>query len=274
MVQLHLPSYEGPLQLLLELIERRRLDISELSLAQVADQYLEQIAELSPRVEALAEFIEIGGRLVLLKARQIVPPPADETPTEADEAASELVEMVREYARYRDAVAALTERDRAQQRAYAPLSRPDTVRPQVLGLPDSVTLDLLSRIAQEAIAAAKDRERQRAQAADAAIEREPITVRDRVADLRRRLSAGKPVSFRRWIAEAASRRFVIVSFLALLELHKTRAIELRQDAAWHDIEVTAAASPPQGAWAVGGGALQEQTGGEQAGPQRRLREAV
>ena len=274
MVQLQLPSYEGPLQLLLELIERRRLDISELSLAQVADQYLEQIAELSPRVEALAEFIEIGGRLVLLKARQIVPPPADETPTEADEAASELVEMVREYARYRDAVAALTERDRAQQRAYAPLARPDTVRPQVLGLPDSVTLDLLSRIAQEAIAAAKDRERQRAQAADAAIEREPITVRDRVADLRRRLSAGKPVSFRRWIESASSRRFVIVSFLALLELHKARAIELRQDAAWDDIEVTAAASPPQGAWAVGGGALKEQTGGEQTSPQRRLREAV
>lgn len=274
MVQLQLPSYEGPLQLLLELIERRRLDISELSLAQVADQYLEQIAELSPRVEALAEFIEIGGRLVLLKARQIVPPPADEAPTEADEAASELVEMVREYARYRDAVAALTKRDRAQQRAYAPLARPDTVRPQVLGLPDSVTLDLLSRIAQEAIAAAKDRERQRAQAADAAIEREPITVRDRVADLRERLSAGQPVSFRRWIESASSRRFVIVSFLALLELHKARAIELRQDAAWDDIEVTAATAPPQGAWALGGGALQEQTGGEQTGPQRRLREAV
>ena len=268
MVQLQLPSYEGPLQLLLELIERRRLDISELSLAQVADQYLEQIADLSPRVEALAEFIEIGGRLVLLKARQIVPPPADETPTEADEAASELVEMVREYARYRDAVAALSERDRAQTRAYAPLSRPDTVRPQILGLPDSVTLALLSRIAQEAIAAAKDRQRRRAQAADAAIEREPITVRDRVADLRNRLSAGKPISFRRWIESATSRRFVIVSFLALLELHKARAIELRQDAAWDDIEVTAAPAPPQGAWSVGGGAFGEH---DQLAPQ--LREA-
>ena len=251
MVLLQLPTYEGPLQLLLELIERRKLDISELSLAQVADQYLAQIAELSPRVEALAEFIEIGGRLVLIKARQIVPPPAEEESTEADEAASELVEMVREYARYRGAVAALGERDRAQARAYAPLSRPDVARPQTLGLPNSVTLDLLSRIAQEAIAAAREREAQRAQAADAALERDPITVRDRVADLRRRLGEGKPVSFRRWIEAATSRRFVIVSFLALLELHKARAIDLRQDAAWDDIEVLAAPNPPQDAWSVG-----------------------
>ena len=251
MVLLQLPTYEGPLQLLLELIERRKLDISELSLAQVADQYLEQIADLSPRVEALAEFIEIGGRLVLIKARQIVPPPAEEETTEADEAASELVEMVREYARYRDAVAALRERDSAHARAYPPLSRPDVERPQPLGLPDSVTLGLLTQIAQEAIARAKQRQEQRAQAADAAIERDPITVRDRVADLRRRLSDGKPVSFRRWIADARSRRFVIVSFLALLELHKAQAIELRQDAAWQDIEISAAHAPPQDAWAVG-----------------------
>ena len=259
MVLLQLPTYQGPLQLLLELIERRRLDISELSLAQVADQYLEQIADLSPRVEALAEFIEIGGRLVLLKARQIVPPPAGEAPTEADEAASELVEMVREYARYRDAVAALGERDRAQTRAYAPLARPDTERPLILGLPDSVTLDLLSRIAQEALARAKDREQQRATAADAALERDPITVRDRVADLRQRLSRGRTVSFRRWIETATSRRFIIVSFLALLELHKAQAIELQQDAAWQDIEVRAADAPPQGAWSVGGAVFGERS---------------
>ena len=51
MVQLQLPTWEGPLQLLLELIERRRLDISELSLAAVADQYLEQIAPLGQLAE-------------------------------------------------------------------------------------------------------------------------------------------------------------------------------------------------------------------------------
>lgn len=240
MVQLQLPTYEGPLRLLLELIERRRLDISELSLSLVADQYLARIADDSPRVDALAEFIEIGGRLVLLKARQIVPPPPDEPPSEIDEAASELVAMVKEYRRYRGAVNALDERDRSKERAYAPISRPEVERPPAVGLPDSVTLGLLTRIAQQAVGRARARRAQQNEAREAALERDPISVRDRAADLRRRLTDGRSVSFRRWIAAAPSRRFVVVSFLALLELFKAGAVKLEQDADWDDIRVCAA----------------------------------
>ncbi len=254
MVQLQLPTWEGPLQLLLELIERRRLDISELSLAAVADQYLERIAPLGQlaehglRADQLAEFIEIGGRLVLIKARQIVPPPADEAPSEADQAASELVAMVEEYRRYRDAVATLGDRDRSQRRAHAPIARPNIERPLPIGLPDSVTLNLLTRLALEALERARQRRDQQSEAHDAALETDPITVRDRVADLRRRLAEAPTVSFRRWIETASSRRFVIVSFLALLELHKARAIELQQDADWGDIQIQPRAGAGHDAW--------------------------
>src|SRR6185503_13241116 len=77
---LHLESFEGPLDLLLQLVERRRLPIAELSLVAVASQYLAQVRALS-RVDqdALSEFLAIAARLLLLKSRSLLPaiePPA------------------------------------------------------------------------------------------------------------------------------------------------------------------------------------------------------
>ena len=209
MVQLRLPawsSYEGPLDLLLELIESRKLDISELSLAQVADQYLAQVASMSPpegaispeQADALAAFISIGGRLVLLKARQLLPSP--ETPPQDEEAANdarELVEMARAYKMYRDGILQLGERDREQLRSYTPISAPPIDRTLPVGMSHDLTLDALARIAQEVLDRAAEREAQEEIAHDAAIERQRITVRERAGDLRARLMSGHALSFPR-----------------------------------------------------------------------------
>jgi len=97
---IHLPDFDGPLDLLLTLVERRRLPIAALSLALVADQYLAQVRRL-PRTdpELLAEFLVIGARLVLLKSRALLPqiePPRD---AEDDEVSAE--ELVRRLEVYR-----------------------------------------------------------------------------------------------------------------------------------------------------------------------------
>lgn len=259
MVQLHLPSYEGPLDLLLELIESRKLDISELSLAQVADQYLAQVSAMtapdgeltSDQADALAAFISIGGRLVLLKARQLLPPtevPADGE--QLDDDATELVAMAQAYKRYRDGIAQLGDRDRERLRSYTPISAPPIDQTLPLGMSDTVTLEALARIAQEALARAAEREAQADIAHDAAIERQRITVRDRVIDLRGRLMSGHVVSFRDWIASAQSRLELIVSFMAVLELHKSLAIEIQQDEDFSDILITELPDAPATAWAA------------------------
>jgi len=260
-VQLQLPAYEGPLDLLLELIESHQLDISELSLAQVADQYLAQVAAMKPpegeltqaQADALAAFISIGGRLVLIKARQLLP--ATDESAEDDEAANdarELVEMAQAYRRYRDGIAHLGERDRAQRRSYPPISAPPIERLLPLGMSDNLTLDALARIAQEVLVRAAEREAQEVIAHDAAIERQRITVRERAADLRARLLSGHAVSFRQWIADAESRLELIVSFMAVLELHKSLAIEIEQDADYEDILITELPDAPRSAWAPAG----------------------
>ena len=100
-------------------------------------------------------------------------------------------------------------------------------------LPDSLTLDLLSRLVHEALARAAARKPKQA----VELQREPITVEQRVSDLRARLRPGTQLSFRRWIADAETRIEVIVTFLAILELYKSRAIEMQQDESYGDILV-------------------------------------
>ena len=259
MVQLRLPAYEGPLDLLLELIESRKLDISELSLAQVADQYLAQVASMSSpdgaisseQADALAAFISIGGRLVLLKARQLLP--STEESSEDEEAANdarELVEMARAYKLYRDGILQLGQRDREQLRSYTPIAAPPIDQPLPVGMSDNLTLDALARIAQEVLDRAAEREAQAEIAHDAAIERQRITVRDRAADLRARLFSAHTVSFRQWISDAQSRLELIVSFMAVLELHKSLAIDLEQDGDFQDILITELPDAPESAWAA------------------------
>lgn len=244
MVQLRLPGYEGPLDLLLELIERNELDINELSLVQVADQYLQQLQRIEARAagaadslpEALAEFIVIGSKLMLLKSRALLPREPDPAAPPEEDVGHELVEMLEEYRRYRDAVAMLGAIDRSGLRSFGPSAPPPVETPPPTGLPEDVTLDLLTDLVRQAFARADQRAKQLPQVE---LQRDPITVQDTIADLEDRLRRFRRVSFRAWISEARTRVAVIVTFLAILELYKSRRIELRQDGAYADIVIEA-----------------------------------
>ena len=107
--QLQLPVFEGPLDLLLHLIEREEMDITAVSLVQVTDQYLSHLRS-GQQIDAtaLAEFIAIGARLLYLKSRALLPQPAvDEE--EEEELGDDLVQRLREYRRYKEAAGTLRE---------------------------------------------------------------------------------------------------------------------------------------------------------------------
>src|SRR5690606_33380695 len=93
--QLRLPTYEGPLDVLLRLIEAQQLPISDVSLMAVLDQFLEYIERrIDPEPGEIAEFAAIAGRLTVLKSRELLPRPAP--PTEEEEP-SDLVRQLEEY---------------------------------------------------------------------------------------------------------------------------------------------------------------------------------
>ena len=238
MVELRITGFEGPLELLLQLIEENQLDISEVSLLQVTDQYLASVEAFwggrgTDKVESLADFIVIGARLMVLKSRALLPGEAIEADEEKEDIGRDLVQMLEEYQRYREAVSVLRTIDSSGLRAFPTRSVAATKSRAPQSLPDSLTLDLLSRLVHEALARAEARKPKH----EVELQREPITVAQRVLDLRARLRPGTQLSFRRWIADAETRIEVIVTFLAILELYKSRTIEMQQDESYGDILV-------------------------------------
>ena len=230
--QLQLTVFEGPLDLLLYLIEREELDITAVSLVQVTDQYLSYLHsgdQLDP--DALAEFIVIGARLLYIKSRALLPkPPPDEEPLE--DLAEDLVQRLREYRRFKEVAGALRGIEEEGRRAYPRLA-PATGVPLPTGL-DGVTLDLLLSIFQEVL------ERQpAAEEQEGVVERHEVTVEQKVAELSDALRRRGRLSFRAFISACRSRIEVIVAFMAVLELIKSLQLRAEQDALFGDISLVA-----------------------------------
>ncbi len=121
------PGFEGPLAVLLRLIEREELDITAISLAQVADQFVAYIAgqpDSDPGL--LAEFAAVASRLLLLKTRVLFPraPAVAERDREEDDA-DDLVRQLQEYRRFKSIAEALAARDRVEGRTFLPVEAPN-----------------------------------------------------------------------------------------------------------------------------------------------------
>lgn len=236
MPAISLPVFEGPLDLLLHLIERDDLDITAVSLVAVADQYLAAIHNddgVDP--QALAEFVAIGAKLIYLKSRALLPRTPDEGVAllEDDDVGRELVDLLLEYRRFGEVADHLQERQAQGLRVYPRLAPPPTRDPGP-GL-DEVTVESLFTIMLDVMANVPIAR------PDAMIPRDGITMSGRLDDFRQRLRRGGKFSFRKAIAECHSRVEIVISFLAILELLKSGECDARQGETWGDIEVVALA---------------------------------
>ena len=239
---LDLPAFRGPLDLLLHLIEREELDVTAVSLVTVTEQYL---AHLNSReridLAALASFISVGARLLLLKSRALLP--RDEEDALAGDDGEErdpqaLLDALREYRRYRAAADHLRDLEEEHRTAYRREVPPPDAPPGT-GL-DSVTAHTLFDLFRDVL------ERLPEEEAQPELAREPVRLADRLGRLVRRLEGGQPVAFRDMIAAASTRLVVIVDFLAVLELIRARYLEARQSEVFGEIELVAiaGATPP------------------------------
>ena len=240
MFELKLSVFQGPLDLLLHLIEREELDITTVSLAQVTDQYwayLHSTSGLDP--EALAEFISIGARLLYIKSRALLPElrprPREEEKEDVGEA---LAQMLVEYKRFRQAAEAFRDLEERGQRAYprlAPPAKGILLPPGLKG----VTLEGLLSIFQEALS------RQPAEEpAEGAIPREAVTVADKMETVLAAVARGQGrASFRALVEACTSRTEVIVVFLAVLELMKAGRVWAEQEGPFGDIALVVTALP-------------------------------
>jgi segregation and condensation protein A len=221
--RLELPVFEGPLQLLLHLIESRQLDVLTVPLAEVADAYVEHLARHPVDAANLSEFVAIAAQLIFLKSKRMLPteplPPIPEGTDEPDE--EELRRRILEYRALRDASIALGERD-----GVAPVMRREpreTDLPEVPAepLPVAVLVNAL-----EALAAIPEP----APPPPEVVPRE-ITIGQQIEVLTRALSNGGRVVLQAILARCRSRTEAAVTFLATLELVRRRQITAEQ----HDL---------------------------------------
>lgn len=234
MFELRVDGFEGPFDLLLNLIEKEKIGITEISLAQVADQYWNHIradGDGDGDPETLAEFIAIGVRLLYLKSCALLPQPAfsgqPRRAQDTDDGAN-LVEMLEQYKRFRDVALLfrdIEEKGRKVYRRSAPSPRMELPP----GLQD-VSLDTLLSAVRDAL------ERKPEGPAVLVMEIEPVTIAAKIDDLSQTLVRGKGRAPLRSLLEACETRTeVVVLFLALLEMVKMGRLWAEQEQAFGDI---------------------------------------
>ena len=237
-VDVSTPVYEGPFDLLLQLILREQVDIYEINLSTIVDAYLAEVARMQELdLDVATSFLLIAATLVELKARRLLP---DDGDVDLDEELALweerdlLLARLLEAKTFRDVAGRLADladvADRSYPRAVGPDERFADVAPDLLA---GVTLEQLQAAAVRALTPAPTPRVDLFH-----VDPITVTVGDAVAELVDELPRSGSISFRRLTAGLADRIEVIVRFLAVLELFKQGAVEIDQPERFGDIELT------------------------------------
>lgn len=228
-----LPVFEGPLQLLLHLIESRQLDILTVPLAEVADAYVEHLTRHPVDATNLSEFVAIAAQLIFLKSKRMLPteplPPLPEGSDEPNE--EELRRRLVEYRALRDAAVALGERD-----GISPVMRREPRETDLPEVPSEPISASVLAAALETLAAIPEP----APPPPEIVARE-VTIGQQIAVLRDALSRGGRVLLQTILARCSSRTEAAVTFLATLELVRRRQVRAEQSDLFGPIVIEAVA---------------------------------
>jgi len=217
-LEVFLDSFEGPLDLLLYLIRRQNLDILEIPIADITDQYIEYVELMKElRLELAAEYLVMAAMLAEIKSRMLLPRPAEAE--EEEDPRAELVRRLQEYERFKRAAVELDELPRLERDVFA--VQAEVPPGHVRRLPPEVDLREVLLALRGVLARADLFTSHR-------VEREALSVRERMSLVLERVQAGGFVPFAHLFDLREGRAGVVVTFLALLELIKAASIELVQ----------------------------------------------
>ncbi len=227
------PVYEGPLDLLLQLIEGAELDITKVALAQVTDQYLSHLRSMpTQEPEEVSAFLVIAAKLLQVKSEALLPrPPARE---EGEEDPGEtLARQLIAYKRYKEIANILEGREKTGLRTYLRLAAPPKL-PEKADFGDFTLKDLLA-LAQETFIEADNR-----QELGTVVSAPRVTIREKITQIVRVLREGPRTTFSQILGEKRARLDVVVTFLAMLELVKRHFVSATQDTLFSEINLETA----------------------------------
>ena len=239
-LEVFLETFEGPLDLLLYLIRRQNLDILNVNVARITEQYMEYVEAMkAARFELAAEYLLMAALLAEIKSRTLLPRQED-LEDEEDDPRAQLLLKLQEYERYKEAAESIDELPRVRRDIY-PASADLLDLETETAKPDVDLQELLTVFAEVMHRADMFKTHQ--------IMRERLSTRERMAQVLDQLQPERFVSFMQLFAVEEGRLGVAVTFLALMELIKESLVETVQNEAYGAIYVKArqvGAPEPQG----------------------------
>ena len=238
--RIQLPLFEGPLDLLLYLIRREKLDIHDIPIAPITREYMEYLDLMRDmNLDVAGEFMVMAATLIHIKSKMLVPiePTEAEGEEEYVDPREELARRLLEFQRYKEAAGVLHQQ--AQIRA-AQWMRPDTVIPKF----DDAGEEMLEAGLYDLIAAFKEMLDRRKALLDHEIEAEGPSVEERMAELLAMIGEGESLEFLEMFASLETKAAMIVTFLALLELVRMKRVRVYQRGMFGAIRVFRPVGPP------------------------------
>jgi len=232
-LQVFLEAFEGPLDLLLYLIRRQNLDIRDIPIAEITRQYVEYIELMKEmQLELAGEYLLMAAMLAEIKSRMLLPRAEVEDEEEEDPRA-ELVRRLQEYERFKKAAEDLSELPRLER----------DVNVAVADAPErKVTTKLPDITLKELLLAFHDVLKRAEMFSSLHVQREPLSVRQRMSEILVRIKAGKFSGFVDLFDPEEGRMGVAVTFIAILELLRESVIEVVQAESFAPLHVRAASS--------------------------------
>lgn len=227
MYQVKLEKFEGPLDLLLQLIEKEDLDINQIALAKIADEFVQYVNQSSGiPLEELADFLLVASKLIYIKSKSLLPYLV--WGDEEDEAVG-LEDQLKLYKSFLDASKKIESMIKDKNYLYA---RERIVIPKGFYPPQKVTAGKLRDIFADILRVITPIINIQKK-----IKENVVSIRQKIDDLKMRIGEKAKMGFRDFVASAKNKTEVIVSFLALLELIKQKIVSAEQDELFSDITI-------------------------------------
>lgn len=241
-VDIKLDTFEGPLDLLLHLIDRAEVDIYDIPVVEITDQYMSHLYIMQElQLDVASEFLVMAATLLAIKSKMLLPKREEamydewgiEPYEEEEDPREELVQRLLEYKKYKKLAETFREREKEQSRVYTrPAEDLSQFIPEEENPISNVTIYDLVDALQKAFKRVNRKEQ------TVKVQRDEISLKDRIAEIDKLLTvAGGQVYFSQLFTEKESKIEIVTTFLALLEMMKKRTVACQQDGLFAEIVV-------------------------------------
>jgi len=236
--KLVLEDFEGPLELLYQLVKKNEINISELSLARITDQYLDYLDQMREfDIDLASEFLIIAAELIEIKIKALLPAQAEEEETESEH---ELIIRLREYELFKNIAELLKEWEAEAGNRYQAQVDLEELMPELLQVDLEISSSELHQLVVKAITADKEEETEILKNPKLEyLKEEKFNIGNKIRDILRDIrQVNQEISFFKLIKEENNQLEIVVSLLALLELMKRKRIKVIQNRNFSDIRIS------------------------------------